>query len=434
MLLRLRLASRLGARTHDNDKTEVKIFHGWRIVGAATVMQFMQSCLVMHGMGAYVAALSQERGWSKTALSGGAALQSIEGVLLGPLQGWLIDRFGARSSIQAGVLFLSAGLIALSQIETLAGFYGALALVAIGTSLSGYFPFTITIMHWFRRKRARAISRASLGLALGGLAVPALAWTMQTWGWRATALGSGVLVLVVGLPITRWIHRTPSDVGEVVDGAAADPNVPGPPSLAPAPAGPKFTARQALRTRAFWLLGLGHGFALLAVIAINVHAISHMKEGLGYSLAQAATVISFMTVCQVGGVLGGSAIGDRFDKRLVSAGCMLGHGVGLLLLTYAQSPLWLVGFAVLHGTAWGVRGPLMSALRADYFGLESIGMIMGLSAIIVAAGQVGGPLVAGSLRDLTGDYKLGFTVLALVVLSGSALFLLASKPSSPTQD
>jgi len=159
-----------------------------------------------------------------------------------------------------------------------------------------------------------------------------------------------------------------------------------------------------------------------------------MKEGLGYSLAQAATVISFMTVCQVGGVLGGSAMGDRFDKRLVSAACMLGHGVGLLLLTYAQSPLWLVGFAVLHGAAWGVRGPLMSALRADYFGLESIGMIMGLSAIIVAAGQVGGPLVAGSLRDLTGDYKLGFTVLALVVLSGSVLFLLANKPSSPTQD
>lgn len=412
----------------------MKIFHGWRIVGGAAVMQFLQSCLVMHGMGAYVAALSQERGWSKTALSGGAALQSIEGVLLGPLQGWLIDRFGARSSVQAGVLFLSAGLITLSQIETLAGFYAALALVAIGTSLSGYFPFTITIMHWFRRKRARAISRASLGLALGGLAVPAVAWTMQTWGWRTTALASGVLVLVIGLPISRWIHRSPSDVGQVEDGMPADPAAPAPPSLAPAPHGPRFTARQALRTRAFWLLGVGHGVALLSVTAINVHAISHMKEALGYSLAQAALVISLMTVCQIGGVLGGSALGDRFDKRVVSAGCMLAHGSGLLLLTWAQSPLWLVGFAVLHGTAWGLRGPYMSALRADYFGLESIGMIMGLSAIIVAAGQVGGPIVAGSLRDFTGDYKLGFTVLGLVVLSGSALFLLARKPDNPPEN
>ncbi len=416
------------ARSLDNDKTEVKIFHGWRIVGGAAVMQFLQSCLVMHGMGAYVAALSQERGWSKTALSGGAALQSIEGALLGPLQGWLIDRFGARRSVQAGVLVLSAGLIVLSQIETLGGFYAAFVLIAIGTALSGYFPFTITVMHWFRRKRARALSRTSLGLALGGLAVPAVAWTMQTWGWRSTALGSGVLVLLIGLPIARLLHRSPSDVGEVEDGVPVDPNAPEPPALTPVPAGPRFTARQALRTRAFWLLGVGHGIALLSVTAINVHAISHLKEGLGYSLAQAALVISLMTVCQIGGVLGGSAMGDRFDKRVVSAGCMLGHGGGLLLLTYAQNPLWLVGFAVLHGTAWGLRGPFMSSLRADYFGLESIGMIMGLSAIIVAAGQVGGPIVAGGLRDLTGDYKLGFTVLALVVLAGSALFLMARKP------
>ncbi|MES2481101.1 MAG: MFS transporter [Pseudomonadota bacterium] len=411
----------------------MKIFNGWRIVGGAAVMQFLQSCLVMHGMGAYVAALSQERGWSKTALSGGAALQSIEGALLGPLQGWLIDRFGARRSVQAGVLFLSAGLIVLSQIETLGGFYAAFVLIAIGTALSGYFPFTITIMHWFRRKRARALSRSALGLALGGLAVPAVAWTMQTWGWRSTALGSGILVLLIGLPIARLLHRSPSDIGEVEDGEPVDPDSPKPPSLAPVPAGPKFTARQALRTRAFWLLGVGHGFALLSVTAINVHGISHMKEGLGYSLAQAASVISLMTVCQVGGVLGGSAMGDRFDKRVVSAGCMLGHGCGMLLLTYAQNPLWLVGFAVLHGTAWGLRGPFMGSLRADYFGLESIGMIMGLSAIIVAAGQVGGPIVAGGLRDLTGDYKLGFTALALVVLFGSALFMLASKPATPSQ-
>lgn len=411
----------------------MKIFHGWRIVGGAAAMQFLQSCLVMHGMGAYVAALSQERGWSKTALSGGAAMQSIEGALLGPLQGWLIDRFGARRSVQAGVLFLSAGLIVLSQIETLGGFYAAFVLIAIGNALSGYFPFTITLMHWFRRKRARALSRSTLGLALGGLAVPAVAWTMQTWGWRSTALCSGFLVLLIGLPIARLLHRSPADVGEVEDGAPADPDSPRPPSLAPVSAGPKFTARQALRTRAFWLLAVGHGFALLAVTSVNVHAISHMKEGLGYSLAQAASVISLMTACQIGGVLGGSAVGDRFDKRLVSAACMLGHGSGLLLLTYAQNPVWLVGFAVLHGTAWGLRGPFMSSLRADYFGLESIGMIMGLSAIIVAAGQVGGPLVAGSLRDLTGDYKLGFTTLALVVLSGSALFLLARKPSSPSQ-
>jgi MFS family permease len=84
---------------------------------------------------------------------------------------------------------------------------------------------------------------------------------------------------------------------------------------------------------------------------------------------------------------------------------------------------------VLHGVAWGLRGPFMQALRADYFGLQAIGMILGLSAIIISIGQVAGPLIAGAFADLTGNYRSGFTLLALVAGSGSLLFLLARKPA-----
>ena len=100
----------------------------------------------------------------------------------------------------------------------------------------------------------------------------------------------------------------------------------------------EYSAREALRTSAFWLLSLGHGFALLIVYAVNVHAITHMKEGLGYSVAQAALVITLMTAAQVGGVLVGWTIGDRFEKRFIAAVCMLMHAAGLLMLTYA--PAW----------------------------------------------------------------------------------------------
>jgi MFS family permease len=73
----------------------------------------------------------------------------------------------------------------------------------------------------------------------------------------------------------------------------------------------------------------------------------------------------------------------------------------------------------------------MQALRADYFGRNAIGMIMGLSAVIVALGQIAGPLVAGTLADLTGNYRLGFTVLALIAGTGSVLFLMARPPEQP---
>lgn len=396
------------------------------MVGASAMIQFLYSGLLMQAFGAYVAVLSQDRGWSKTALSGGAALQSLEGALLGPALGWAMDRFGGRAMVQAGVVIFGLGFMALSQVDTIAGFYLAITVIAVGGSLCGYFPLTITIVHWFRRQRARALSTMGLGLALGGLAVPVVAWSMQTYGWRATAFGSGVLMIVLGLPLARVLRRHPSDIGETEDGLPPQQTAAG----APQAVAPErhFTTGEALRTQAFWLLALGHGFALLVVTAVNVHAISHMKEGLGYSVAQASLVITLMTVAQAGGMLLGAAVGDRWDKTHIAAGCMLAHMVGLLMLTFAEHPVMLGAFAVLHGAAWGLRGPLMQAIRADYFGLQAIGMIMGLSAFIISVGQVAGPMVAGAFADLTGSYRWGFTLLAVIAGSGSLLFLFAKKP------
>ena len=111
---------------------------------------------------------------------------------------------------------------------------------------------------------------------------------------------------------------------------------------------------------------------------------------------------------------------------------MVGHGVGLLLLTYAQNLAMVGGFVVLHGLAWGTRGPQMNALRADYFGTTSFGTIMGFSALITTLGSTSGPLLAGWLADRTGDYQLGFTLLAIGTTIGLVFFALATPP--PTRD
>ncbi|MDP2640393.1 MAG: MFS transporter [Betaproteobacteria bacterium] len=404
----------------------MKIFYGWRMVAAGGGIQFLQAALLHQAFGAYFAVLVEEQGWSKTALSGAAVLQPMEAALLGPVLGWVVDRFGPQGMIRAGIVTFGLGFLLLSQIDTLAGFYAAFIVIALGSSLCGFFPVNVAIIHWFDRRRARALSILSLGLAFGGMFVPVIAWSMQSYGWRATAFASGLAAMVIGWPLARVFRRRPEDVGESVDGlppAAADPG------RTDTSAQRQFTAREALRTGAFWLLSLGHGFALLIVYAVNVHAITHMKEGLGYSVAEASFVITLMVVAQVGGVLLGWAIGDRFQKRMIAAFCMLMHAAGLLMLTYAAGPVMLAAFALLHGGAWGLRGPMMQAIRADYFGRRSIGMILGLSSLIIVIGQIGGPMVAGVLADLTGNYRAGFTVLALLAGLGSLFFLLAKKPA-----
>ena len=402
---------------------------------AAAGLQFIQSLMLYQAFGAYAAALIEEKNWSKTSVSGASSLMSMEAVGIGAILGWIIDKYGSRQVIRIGSVLFGIGLILLSQIDTLSGLYTAMVVLAIGSSMAGYFPLNVGIIQWFEKKRARALSYVTLGIALGGICVPAMAWSIQTFGWRSTALWSGVVAMIIGVPLAGVFRRRPEVFGEVVDGApppvqAEDPTAT---TTSVQTGGPNFTVREALKTRAFWLLSCGHASALIIVTAVNTHAINHMRTSLGYTIAQAALFITLMTAFQVIGVLSGGYLGDKFEKRKVSAICMLMHAAGLMSLTYATGTIALVVFSVLHGLAWGIRGPFMQAIRADYFGRTYIGMILGISGMLAAVGQITGPLLAGVLGDATGNYRLGFTVLACIAVGGSSLFWFARKPPLPAR-
>src|ERR1044071_6505026 len=111
-----------------------RLFYGWYMVAAGSAMQFLQSGLMTQSFGAYVAVLQAERGWSKTALSGAAALQQMETAILGPFIGWFMDRFGPQGVIRVGIIMFGIGLMLLSQTESLGTFYAAFIVIAIGSS------------------------------------------------------------------------------------------------------------------------------------------------------------------------------------------------------------------------------------------------------------------------------------------------------------
>jgi len=404
----------------------MKIFYGWRIVFAAGALQCLQSLLLNQAFGVYLAVLVEERGWSKTAVAGAAALKSTEVAVLGPVLGWLVDRFGAQVIVKVGIVTFGIGFMLLSQIETLAGFYAAFVVVALGSSMFSNSIVGVAIIHWFEKRRARALSALQFGAAIGGLFVFIVAASVQAFGWRATAFGSGVIAILVGFPLARIVRSRPADHGETVDGLPPVPRDPAQPAVAPVQDG--LSTREALRTSAFWLIATGHAFALLAVSAVNVHAVTHIKEGLGYTLAVATLMFTLVTVGQFLGVIAGWVIGDRFRKRMVCAVCMLMHAAGLLMMTYATGTVVLALAALVHGTAWGLRGPFMQAIRADYFGRHAIGMIIGLSSMIIVLGNIAGPILAGLFADWTGNYRMGFTILAVLSGIGSIFFLMARRP------
>lgn len=411
------------------------VFYGWWIVLAALGIQMLSSALWMQSYGAYNKLLQEDFGWSATVVAGAFALTRVESGLLGPLQGWMIDRFGPRAILQIGFVAFGLGFILFGQIDSILGFYLTFFLIAVGSSLAGHATVIVPLVHWFDRHRAKAVALSQIGFSAGGLTVPLVIIALETFGWRATAFASGILVIVVGLPLAQIFRQRPDDYGQLPDGEPHPTLEEGnSASLASTPSSRDtrdFTAREAMRTRAFWFISIGHGCALLTVGAVMVHMVPHLVQSLGMSLAEAGGFIALLTAFQMIGQIAGGYLGDKFDKRVICALCLAGHATGLLFLAYATDVSMVIAFTLLHGLAWGMRGPMMTAMRADYFGASSFGTIMGFSSMIVMLGMMSGPVVAGFMADRTGSYESGFTVLALGSLVGSFFFLAAVQPKRP---
>ena len=403
-----------------------QVYRGWWLVGGAMTLQALLAGLFFQAYGAYAAYWMLEFGWSRTTISLAYSLHRTESGLLGPLHGWLLQRVSPRRVIVAGVLMLGIGFMGLAFVQDFVQFIVVFLLMAVGASLCGLLSLMTVLVNWFDRRRATALSLMQTGMSIGGLAVPLVAIGLAAYGWRAMAFGSGLAVIAIGLPIARLMRRDPEQLGLRPDGAPADED--GAPARSRVATGPAIGARAALRTWAFWSMSLAHSAAVAVVAGVSVHFVIFASGALGLSVAVAASLLALMTGVSILGQLLGGIAGDRVDKRVLATAGMLGHALAMLLLMRAETTTAVTVAAIVHGVAWGLRGPLMGALRADYFGRESFAAVMGVSSLIVMFGTVGGPLLLGIVADATGSYAPGFGALAALALVGSVGFAALGRP------
>ena len=409
-----------------------RIFYGWRMVGAAFFNQLTHSGLLFLSQGLYFVHFTTVLGWNTAIVSLAFALLRIETGLLGPIQGWMLDRFGPRPIMRLGTLLFGGGLILLGLIQDVWQLFVALTVIAVGSSLASFLTINTALAHWFIRKRARAMSFTSIGFAGGAMVVPLIAWSIATFGWRETAVFSGILAFCIGFPVAQMFRRSPQELGMNPDGDSDEVAARHAAARRAAGTDYDFTLREAMRDRSFWLVSSGHGLALLVVATIPLHLPKHLENN-GWDLVHAALLFPGLMVTQFIGQISGGILGDRYPKQLLAGLAMLGHGLGIVILALSTSPPAVVLAITLHGASWGMRGPLMMALRADYFGLRQLGKIAGWSNIITAGGSMVGPAYAGYLVNAQGDYVFAFLSLGAVTIVGSLTFFLARRPPLPAR-
>jgi sugar phosphate permease len=321
-------------------------------------------------------------------------------------------------------------MISLGLIRNLPTFYAAFLIVFTGAGLAGFIPLMSVINNWFVRRRATATALALTGTNLGGLLVPALAWAIINLGWQATAIGLGIAVWALSVPVMLVLRNRPEDVGLHPDGSQMPEQELQKTEIPVGATDQDFTARQALRTWAFWSISISHGIGATAFVTISLHILPALTDT-GLSLQVASTVVAAYTGTAIASQLLGGYLGDRLPKTPLIALYMVIQGLGILVAANGPGLAGSYGFAVLFGIGFGGRVPLLVAIRGEYFGRRAFATILGISQLPMNVLMVAAPIGAGYLYDQQGSYFTPFLILTVACFAGAVLILSTRKPRHP---
>ncbi len=409
------------------------IFYGWWAIALAATVMILSIVPFFHSMTAWFVVLERQFGWNRTQLSLAFSLSRVEGGIMGPLEGLLIDKLGARRMVIIGTTILGGGFLLFGQVRELWHFYLAFLVMSLGGGLGTWLPMMTVLNSWWVRRRATSMSWVLVGYRLGVVVlVPLLTWAIDEnqFGWKAGATGIGVVILLAAYPISQAVRNRPEDYGELPDGVSETPA----PRLAggtePAAAivdERSFTWQEAIRTKPFWLMSVGHACCTTVVVTIMVH-LGPMLVDRGFSLQTVGFVISMYTAIGIGSTLVGGHIGDRIPIRQAIFGFSIMQSLGVIVLLAAHTLPAVFLFAIFMGLGEG-RGSLTTAIRGVYFGRKSFASIMGMSMVPMNVLLLIAPLFAGFMFDQTGSYTVPFTSVAIVSSFGASLFLFLGDPA-----
>ena len=424
------------------------LFYGWWLAVIGAVIMVIGTVPLFQALSLWLPVLSQSFGWTPLQLSWAFTLTRVEGTVMGPIAGWGVDKLGPRKMVVIGLAIFAVGFFLFSRTTNLWTFYLSFVVVSLGAGLGSWLPANTALNNWFRLRRSTAMSIPMLGFGLGGVViVPLMAWTMgwdtQTameipgrLGWQNTALVVGAIGLVASVPLSLVVRNRPEDYGQHPDGV--DPaNAVGAGPRHSANGGtvaPDYTWQEAVRTRAFWLITMGHSSSSIIIISVMFYLGLLMVER-GFSLGQIGTVISVQTAVSTAFILVGGIIGDRVPIRLAIFAFSLLQSIAMVILLIAETLPMFYLFTILMGIGFGGRTPLTTAIRGVYFGRSNFARITGISMIpmnIMFIAVV--PYVAWMQEYITGSYTLPLATIAAVSAVGSVMFLMMGNPRlSPSQ-
>ena len=403
------------------------MFYGWWIVSVGVVLAIINGSFYVYGFGVFYLPLLNELGTTRAALGGVIGLARLEGGLIAPIAGWLIDKFGPRKLLYIGLSTVGICFLLLSVITKLWMLYVVFMLIATGSSFGGGRPISVAVANWFLRKRARALGILLAGIGLGGSGVFFVAWITESFGWRTSAIVAALCYFFIAIPLVSLVYHKPEDLGLHPDGIPVEQSLST--NSADEPLELELTPKQALQSISFWLLAIAFAAWSVTVTVVAIYHIPFLIEDLGTSPVQAASIASLTLLLSVPGRIIFGWIGDILNIRILLSATLFVQAISILIMSLVTSPSWVPLYMALLGPSYGGSASLRQAIVAHFYGRKNFGTISGLLQFVDLPGAVLGPILVGWLVDSFDGYSVGFPAAAGFLFIGAIAVFVAKRPN-----
>ena len=334
-----------------------------------------------------------------TTFSTALVLLGLSAAFAGP---W-VERKGPRAAATAAAILFGSGLIlgglGLALKMSWLVFLGMGVVGGMGCGL-GYIAPVSTLVKWFPDRRGMATGMAIMGFGGGAFLAGYLnVWLIAQVGVAKTVMGLGAIYFVIMMAGARLIRRPPT-------GWKPEGWVP------KATTNPMITKRNMTRNHA---IGTIQFYLLWGILFINVtagigilaQASPMMQDMFRKTAAEAAAVVSIISLFNAGGRFFWASASDFLGRRntyLVFFAAQF--GLFLLIPGLAAQGAWGVFEAALFVvfTMYGGGFATIPAFLADMFGPENVGAIHGAVLTAWSAAAITGPLI---ITELSARAKAG---------------------------
>lgn len=424
-----------------NNADNSKFFYGWVMLICAFFISMTYG--VFYSFSVFFKPLQNEFGWSRALTSTIFSLHTVVYAISSIIMGRIIDRFGSKLVLVLSAFFVGIGMILSAHSQNIWDmyiYYGVLA--SIGTGVIWTIP-TVTITNWFEKNRGLALGIGFSGIGLGVMILSSVAdYLINRYDWRITLLIVGCAVWLLLMIVAFVLVDNPAKIGLKPYGAEGKPPdntysvlVSNEPVQVLVESAEKkgWSRKEAIKTWSFWQAYLIHFFSCFPLAMVMVHIVPFATDR-GIPSITAASALGLVGLFSIMGriVLGATSDKIGFNNGLFFSCSMCALTLVWLMLT--RNTWMLYVFSILFGFFYGGRVPLLPGLVGEFFGILSLGELMGFLATAYAIGGLCGPLFAGYVFDKTGSYHIAFILAAISYAAAAAIAFYAKPPQKRTQD